>query len=80
MLYGCFFIYLLNNSNSVLGVVAHLVEHPLGVGEARGSKPCNSNSYFFPKKIKSLYFKLISKNCSTTIIYSLSLSLSLSLF
>ena len=28
---------------NVVGVVAHLVEHPLGVGEARGSKPCNSN-------------------------------------
>ena len=37
------------NKKNVVGVVAHLVEHPLGVGEARGSKPCNSNflKFFF---------------------------------
>ena len=37
----------INKSKNVVGVVAHLVEHPLGVGEARGSKPCNSNYFFF---------------------------------
>ena len=44
----------------VVGVVAHLVEHPLGVGEARGSKPCNSN-FFILLFFFFFYFKSFLK-------------------
>ena len=46
---------------NVVGVVAHLVEHPLGVGEARGSKPCNSNFFLsFFLFFLSLFFYQIN--------------------